>query len=154
MALVGIYKHNNSVAFLAKDEAQARQVINNSFSSFEDNSQGILFTVPDADFVNLQKGHKEISYNGTNYVIADLGTEFYMTGSKESLTTALEVTKERLKFALMKHKDNSFHSEIVAYKQAIDSVNVDNLTYPLGKTLNQHLLDEGFTTVLHPLQLI
>jgi hypothetical protein len=152
MAIVFINKFNKPDV-LAKDETQARQIAQGSFSAYQDGTFGIMLNVTNDDFVMLQKGHKEISYNGTNYVLTDLGTEFYMTRNKESLILEISEIKRKLELALVKHKSNSFISELNAYKQAIESVNVDNLNYPLNKTLNQHLLDEGFTTVLHPLQI-
>jgi len=89
-----------------------------------------------------------IKYNTQNIIYSDMSHSFtkydlihYVNVLKSSIQTFLKINKNHLSFNLW----NNYYNQL-------NSLNLDGITYPLNKSLEQYFKDLGQTS-LHPLQL-
>jgi len=102
------------------------------------------------NFNAVKYGSKSaISYSGDT--ISYINTNLYFN-DKESLQKYIDSIKNYINAFI---SNNSNHPEIAswkAYHDVLNGLNVDNIIYPLSKSLEQHLFDLGESS-FHTLQI-
>ena len=72
--------------------------------------------------------------------------------NKEDLKSYIENSIEKINQFLNNNENHVDYSKWNSYKSQLEDLNLDNITYPLNKSLEQHFLDAS-QTVLNTLQI-
>tara|TARA_R110000823_G_scaffold304891_1_gene426680 strand:- start:2359 stop:2832 length:474 start_codon:yes stop_codon:yes gene_type:complete len=118
-----------------------------------------VITIDTETFQNIQLSKKEVlSYNGDTVTYANKdgndedGFKINIFKTKEPLEIYINNNIERINQFLNNNESHPDYSKWNSYKSQLEGLNLDSITYPLNKTLEEHFL-ENSQTVLHPLQL-
>ena len=107
--------------------------------------------VTENDFLNLKNGLKNCSgYDSNNNIILNDLINSY--DNKKALQNEINNYKELIENFLNNNKNHSYFNKWNLYLNQLNSLNLDNIIYPTGKSLEKHFNDLGQTS-LHPLQL-
>lgn len=107
--------------------------------------------------VQLSKKIPE-SYSGNNVtyvnkdVLDDDGRKLNGFKDKVALQNYIDSFIERINTFLDADANHADYSRWNSYKSQLENLNLDGITYPLDKSLEQHF-SENSQTVLHPLQI-
>ena len=118
-----------------------------------------VITIDEETFQDIKLSNKIVmSYSGDNVTYKDiniLGDQGnWMNGffNKERLKGYIDKVTERINMFLKNNENHIDYSKWNSYKSQLEDLNLDNITYPLNKSLEQHFLDNS-QTVLNPLQI-
>ena len=110
-------------------------------------------------FQDVQLSKKvAISYSGNNVtyenrdVLGDDGRKLNGFVNKTSLQNYIDNFIERINMYLDADANHADYSKWNSYKSQLENLDLDGITYPLDKSLEQHFSDNS-QTVLHPLQI-
>jgi uncharacterized protein YacL (UPF0231 family) len=102
------------------------------------------------NFNSVKYGTKYVlTYNGSNIIYQDNVTRYE---NKEILLNYIKNTKDNILNFLYSNTNHPLHSRWNNYYNQLNSFNLDSITYPLNKSLEQHLNDLGQPSY-NPLQL-
>jgi hypothetical protein len=102
------------------------------------------------NFNSVKYGTKNIlTYNGNSVIYQDQAISY---STKESLLNYIKNTKDIISIFLNSSTNHSLYSRWNNYYSQLNNLNLDSITYPLNKSLEQYLNDLG-QTAYNPLQL-
>lgn len=105
-----------------------------------------------SNFDLVKYGQKNIQkYNNNSIIYADVSYEFIFT-KKEQLSSYVSNTINQIKGFLNNNPGHPLFNNWNTYYNQLQSLNLDNISYPLGKSLEQYFKDQSQLS-LHPLQL-
>lgn len=106
-----------------------------------------------SNFDSVKYGTKIIkSYNNNNNInYADLSYEFKFT-KKQELQDYIEKVINQIKCFLDNNKNHLLFNNWNNYYNQLKSLDLDSISYPLGKSLEQYFKDQNLLS-LNPLQL-
>jgi hypothetical protein len=144
-----ITNKNYSLSFISKDLEQLKLQYP-GYAHYQNGLAGHLVTLSDADFILLQVNEKVFSYDGTTVILNDLQTEPnpeithpIFSNNETILKNHIEYIISAIDRAYNKHSKNSFGEELLAYKNLLQGLDTSEITYPLNKSVERHLLDLG-----------
>tara|TARA_R110000824_G_scaffold59779_3_gene160273 strand:- start:272 stop:742 length:471 start_codon:yes stop_codon:yes gene_type:complete len=117
-----------------------------------------IITIDAETFQDIQLSKKiVVSYSGDNVTYKNihvLQEEQMVNGylNKEDLKSYIENSIEKINQFLNNNENHVDYSKWNSYKSQLEDLNLDNITYPLNKSLEQHFLDAS-QTVLNTLQI-
>jgi hypothetical protein len=124
-----------------------------------DQSNYKIIEVSQTNFDAVKYGTKKIiKYNSDNIIYINIEdilarpntTHFFNT--KENLNNYIENYKNRIKQFTENNKNHSLFDRWNNYYNQLNSLNLDSITYPLDKSLEQYFKDQNQTS-LSPLQI-
>jgi len=93
------------------------------------------------NFNSVKYGTKNIlTYNGTNIIYQDQAISY---STKESLLNYIKNTKDIISIYLVSSTNHSLYSRWDNYYSQLSNLNLDSITYPLNKSLEQYFNDLG-----------
>jgi hypothetical protein len=96
------------------------------------------------NFNSVKYGTKNIlTYNGNNVIYQDQAISY---STKESLLNYIKNTKDIISIYLNSNINHSLYSRWNNYYSQLNNLNLDSITYPLNKSLEQYLNDLGQTS--------
>jgi hypothetical protein len=102
------------------------------------------------NFNSVKYGTKNIlTYNGNSVIYQDQAISY---STKESLLNYIKNTRDIISIFLNSSTNHSLYSRWNNYYNQLNNLNLDSITYPLNKSLEQYLTDLG-QTAYNPLQL-
>jgi alpha-L-arabinofuranosidase len=105
-----------------------------------------------SNFDSVKYGTKIIKgYNNNNINYADLSYEFKFT-KKQELQDYIEKVINQIKCFLDNNKNHLLFNNWNNYYNQLKSLDLDSISYPLGKSLEQYFKDQNLLS-LNPLQL-
>jgi alpha-L-arabinofuranosidase len=105
-----------------------------------------------SNFDSVKYGTKIIKgYNNNNINYADLFYEFKFT-KKQELQDYIEKVINQIKCFLDNNKNHLLFNNWNNYYNQLKSLDLDSISYPLGKSLEQYFKDQNLLS-LNPLQL-
>jgi hypothetical protein len=107
------------------------------------------------NFNNVKYGVKFVSsYNNNiiNYVDIVYDENYNSFLNKESLQGYINNVKDQIKLFIKYNPDHTFFNRCNDYLNQLNALNLDNINFPLKKSLEQYLNELG-QTVIHPLQI-
>jgi hypothetical protein len=126
-----------------------------NYSSFNENNYKII-EVSQNDFNNVKYGITyPVSYNNNvvnylNIIYSEENTNF---SKKEELQNYIKQVKSRIKMFTEANPNHALFNQWNNYSNQLDALNLEEISYPLIKSLEQHLTDTG-QEALHPLQIL
>jgi hypothetical protein len=110
-----------------------------------------IIEVAQEDFLNLKLGNKHAkTYNNDDDVIYENLSVSYFNNS--ALKVYVDVFIKSIDQFLILNPNNPLFNKWNNYKNQLNNLNLENITYPLNKSLEQHFNDLGQPS-LNPLQL-
>jgi len=114
-----------------------------------------IITVTDQEFSDVQKGIKNVlSYNASDVITFETNSDRSIDNEDVFLTEQENLLKI-LDNVIDKGHDSTFNANWITYRAAVaalDPRDTDTYTYPIAKTIEEVLADNG-TTIYSPLQL-
>jgi hypothetical protein len=102
------------------------------------------------NFNGVKYGTKNIlTYNGSSIIYQDQAISY---STKESLLDYIKNTKDIISIYLNSSTNHSLYSRWDNYYNQLSNLNLDSITYPLNKSLEQYFTDLGQPSY-HTLQL-
>ena len=103
-----------------------------------------------SNFESLKYGTKQvIKYENNNIVYENVSIFF---NNKESLKDYINCTKDNLKLFLNNNTTHIKYNDLNNYYNQLDSLDLNNITYPLNISLEQYFKDQNQPS-FHPLQI-
>lgn len=100
-----------------------------------------IIDVSQVDFNNVKYGVKwPLKYNNITITYVDLVINFF---NKESLKNYIDFYKNRIKEFSNNNPNHLLFNRWINYYNQLNSLNLDNLTYPFNKSLEQYFNDLG-----------
>jgi len=132
-------------------------IIKNSYEIIEDSL---------SNFELVKYNNKlPIKYNNKNIIYTDIeinfvdetftdknGVQIVITSAKKKLKDYIENFKNQIKNFTNNNKNHVLFNRWDNYYNQLNSLNLDNISYPLNKSLEQYFKDQNLTS-LNPLQL-
>lgn len=108
-----------------------------------------IINISNTDFNEIKLNNKVfVKYNGNQVFYENLINEF----TKLTLSPYIEQCKKIIKDFLDNNKSHIYFNQWNSYYNQLSNLNLDNITYPLDKSLEQYFIDNGQTS-LNTLQL-
>lgn len=120
-----------------------------------DINQDKIIEVSQENFYDVKYGVKYISsYNNNvvNYVDITYDDNYNSFLNKEYLQSYINNVKFKLKNFTDSNPHHAFFNRCNDYLNQLNTLNLDNISYPLKKSLEQYLNELG-QTAIHPLQI-
>jgi hypothetical protein len=96
------------------------------------------------NFNSVKYGTKNIlTYNGSSIIYQDQAISY---STKESLLDYIKNTKDIISIYLNSSTNHSLYSRWDNYYSQLSNLNLDSITYPLNKSLEQYFNDLGQTS--------
>jgi len=109
-----------------------------------------IIEISQSDFNNLKLDNKSVKkYNGN---IVSYDEHNLIFPKKNGMLFFIEQLRYKIKFFLDNNKNHTLYNKWNDYYLQLGDLNLENIQFPLNKSLEQYLSDEG-KTYLHPLQL-
>lgn len=112
---------------------------------------GFKVTISDADYNGLRFREKKfISYDGSTVVLEDLSWSYQ---NEAELIDDIKHRREKIK-ARKDHNEtsSSFKTRLEAMDTALANIDTSSITYPLNKSVEKYLSDQGTADVISDLQ--
>jgi hypothetical protein len=132
-------------------------IIKNSYEIIEDSLSNFEL-VKYNNKLPIKYNNKSIIYNDIEINFVDEiftdknGVQIVITSAKNTLKDYIENFKNQIKIFTNNNKNHALFNRWDNYYNQLNSLNLDNISYPLNKSLEQYFKDENLTS-LNPLQL-
>ena len=146
-----LFDLNYHTQLIAKniDELNLR---NSRWKVWQDKKVGHMVEISDTDFVLLQKGLKDINYDGKAVSLKD-PVYIYYPQNAEELQEIIDHLIKLIDSNLNKYKDTSFSTELTNFKNNLQSIDISSITYPMTTNVMQYLSNQN-KSILGYLQLV
>jgi len=145
-----VTNNQNSLSFISKDSQQLGLQCPN-YASLESTNSGKVLEITEDQFISLQKGIKQFTYDGSTITLVDNTLNFPQ--NEQSLIDVINFHKEAIDQVLIKHKNNAFGIELNSFKTVLENIDTSSITYPMTKSLMQYCLDND-NDIISVLQMI
>jgi hypothetical protein len=146
-----LFDLNYHTQLIAKnmDELNLR---NSRWKVWQDKKVGHMVEISDTDFVLLQKGLKDINYDGKAVSLKD-PVYIHYPQNAEDLQEIIDYLIKLIDSNLNKYKDTSFSTELTNFKNNLQSIDTSSITYPMTTNVMQYLSNQN-KSILGYLQLV
>lgn len=145
-----VTNNQNSLSFISKDSQQLGLQCPNH-ASLESTNSGKVLEITEDQFISLQKGIKQFTYDGSTITLVD--NTFTFPQNEQALIDVINFHKECIDNALIKHKNDAFGIDLNNFKTVLENIDTSSITYPMTKSLMQHCLDND-NDIISVLQMI
>lgn len=140
---------DNSRFLLSKDIEQLQLQLP-SYDQYKNGLAGKMVTISNEDFIRIQS-QETFNYDGTNLNFTGTIEMYYH--DEIAIQEYISNLIQKIESIYNKHKNNSFGTDLEAYKTLLGTVNTSSFTYPYTSSVEKYLQDQGHS-IISPLQMM